>query len=141
MELFRERREARDRRVAFGGLRPGEEAVPLLAAEIRALEELGREDHRRALLRGRADEGLDLCDVLVHGARKRALDGCERDIPDFRHAGTCWLMQWNAPPPSRSRRAGIETARRPGQSRPMATRAGSSFGTPYAGTTTVVFAT
>ncbi len=111
------------------GLRPGEELVLLLAAEVRPLEELGRQDDLRALLRRLAHQADDLVDVLVHVARaERALERRDGDLrPESRRsgssrgpsgrAGSCWVMQWNAPPPREDRLArGTPTSRRPGKS-------------------------
>ncbi len=129
-ELPGEGGKARDRRMPLGGLRPREELVALFRAEVRPLEELGRQDHGRAPSRRLAHERLHLRDVLLDGSAQRALHGGEGDVLGSAHAGTCCVMQWNAPPPSRSSRAGTESARRPGKSFATPARAASSFGTP-----------
>ena len=92
-ELLREGGKARDRRVPLGGLRPREELVALPRAEVRALEELGRQDHGGAPSRGLAHERLHLGDVLLDGSAQRALDGGEGDVLGSAHAGTCCVMQ------------------------------------------------
>ena len=89
-ELLREPREAGDRGMRVGGLRPREELVLLFRAEVRAFEELGREDDGGAPLRRLAHESLDLRDVRVERARKRALHSRKGDVldrPGRAHAG------------------------------------------------------
>src|SRR5690606_34310934 len=53
-------------------------------------------------------------------------------------AGTCWVMQWNEPPPVTRWSARSPTVRRVGKADPMASTAASSHRLPYTGTTTVV---
>ena len=85
------------------------------------------------------DEALHPGHVLFDAPPERALESGDRE--ELAHAGCCWLMQWNAPPPARRSFAGTPTARRVGKSCPTRRSAASSAATPYCGTTTVVLAT
>src|ERR1019366_811767 len=123
--------------VVFDRARLGKPFGPLVAAEVRPLEELGRQDDARTARRRGADVPLDAGEVVGPRASERALDRPDRDLAsalDVHHgpsrAGCCCVMQWNAPPPERIARASTPRARRPGKSAPMRSTASSSKGDP-----------
>jgi hypothetical protein len=100
LELTGERLEPFDGRVALQGVRPGEELVSLLSAEVGPLEQLGREHHLGALGRRVADVPLDLRDVLLFLAAERKLHRRHREgaagllLRAHRAPfGCCWVMQ------------------------------------------------
>ena len=94
------------------GSRGREQALVLDAAEIGALEQLGRQDDLGALGRGLAHELADRADVRVGVVGEGEL---QRSDGEFGHAGTCCEMQWKLPPPVRMWSA----------LRPIATRSGN----------------
>src|SRR5690606_16290646 len=78
-------------------------AEPLLLlrdAEIRPLKQLRRQDDLGALGSRLPDEADGLVDVRLHVLAVGGLDGGDGDLTGHQ-AGSCWLMQWNEPPPDR----------------------------------------
>src|SRR5207249_1992278 len=73
--------QPRDRLVLLDRARQGEEIRLLLAAEVRALEQLGGKDDLRAARRRVAHVPLHALDVRVAGAAQRALNRGDGDAP------------------------------------------------------------
>ena len=83
------------------GMGVGEPALLLADAEVGSLEQFGRQDDLGAAGGGLADQARDRGDVGVRIVAEAGLQRRDADRPRA-HAGTCWLMQWNEPPPVRS---------------------------------------
>ena len=116
----------------------------LLGREIDALEQFGREYDLRAALARLAHEAFDLGDVGRHVRTEGRLDGGDGDGALGHHMGSCWVMQWNEPPPASpapSRpRDGTPITFRSGNTACNASSASSCVGVPYTGITTTPLA-
>ena len=121
-KFARQRRQRLDARMLAPRMRFGEPALLLGDAEIGPLEQLGRQDHLRAQRRGLADQRLGPGDI---GRQIVAVGRLERGQGQgARHqAGSCWVMQWNEPPPVNSALDGRPSTVRSGNSRLSASSA------------------
>ncbi len=82
------------------GVSLGKPALLLGHAEIGALEQFRGQDHLGAAGRGLADQALGLLDVRRPVQAVGGLQGGDGDLAGHQ-AGSCWVMQWNEPPPDR----------------------------------------
>ncbi len=113
---------------------------------------LAETQSRQRFVPGRRDLGDSERDrYLPSGAVPRATDTRVRLVPHrpVRHrprrigqpAGTCWVMQWMLPPPSRISRAATPTTSRSGNRVANRSRAAASVRSSSSGATTRPFAT
>src|SRR5580658_7559603 len=117
------------------GVGRGEPPLLLADAEVRALEQLGGQDHLRAQRCGLADQGLSLGDVGGYVVAIRRLDRGQGERA--RHqAGSCWEMQWKEPPPVSSALDGKPITVRSGNSSFSASSANAAARSLYVGMTT-----
>ena len=82
-----------------------------------------------------ADAGLELVGWFTDAAEDYALS-LARPAPTPQAAGTCWVMQWTLPPPSRISRAGTPTTSRSGKVSARIAAASSSRRSSSSGITT-----
>ena len=92
-----ERKYARMRRCR---VRRCEPLRVLLRTEIDALKQFGRQNHLCALPRSLADEAFRFRDVRGHERAIGGLNGRDRQHTLGHSSGSCWVMQWNEPPPA-----------------------------------------
>ena len=119
-ELFRQLRKRQHARMFRGGIGRLEPFQVLARAEIDTLKQLGGQNDLRAPVCSLADEGLGFRDVGCHVPSIGGLDGgdCQRGL--CHQAGSCWVMQWNDPPPASPQ------PRRPVEGTPMTSRSGNT---------------
>ncbi len=120
-QLRRQRRQGRHAGVLAPGIGGLEPALLLADAEVRPLEQFGRQHHLRALRPAACRvSSATFADIGGHVLAEGGLDHGEGEGAGHQ-AGSCWVMQWNDPPPVRIARAGRPITSRPGN-RPARTR-------------------